>query len=93
LFNVATADDVREQNCKKHSSGLYNKQNETAVMLFRADGRKAVEDFIAYDGVRLEMVSAFKCLGITIQATGHTYGRLIKTGGVMRDVKNQMRCH
>ena len=41
-------------------------------MLFRVGGITAVEEFMAYERFRLEVASALKCLGITIQATGHS---------------------
>lgn len=50
---------------------------KAVIMLFRAGGRTAVEEFVAYEGFRLEMASTLKCLGTIIQATGHIY---TKTG-------------
>ena len=74
LFNVATADDVRGKNCKVRQANIMNKR-KAVVMVFRVGRRTAVKEFIVYEGFRLEVASAMKCLCITIQATGHIYSK------------------
>ena len=46
MFNVATADDVRGENCKVREAKIMNKI-KAVIMLFRVGGRTAVEEFIA----------------------------------------------
>jgi hypothetical protein len=74
LFNVVTADDVRGENCKVRQAIIMNKR-KAVIMLFRVGGRTAVEEFIAYEGSIIEVASALKCLGITMQATGRMYSK------------------
>jgi hypothetical protein len=76
------------QKWKKQNEYKINKK-ETVTMLFRKGGRTAV----ACEGDKLEMVSSFKYLGITVQTTGFTYTQHIKdraTAAIraMQDIKN-----
>jgi hypothetical protein len=48
-------------------------KRKAVIMLFTAGGRTAIKEFIAYEGFRLEMASALKCLGTIIQATCYIY--------------------
>ena len=50
-------------------------KRKAVIVLFRVGGRIAVEEFIPYEGFRLEVASALKCRDITIQATGNIYSK------------------
>jgi hypothetical protein len=50
-------------------------KRKAVIMLFRVGGRTAVEKFLAYEGFSLEVASALKGPGVTIQVTGHIYSK------------------
>jgi hypothetical protein len=69
--------------------------DSTVIMLFRKRGRTALEDYIECEGGKLEMVSPFKYLGITIQTTDFTCTRHIKDRAIaaIRAMTNLIYCH
>jgi hypothetical protein len=66
-------------------------QKNTVTMLFQKGGKPENDDYIKLED-KLEMVSSFKYLGITVQATGFTYTHINDRASVairaMEDIKN-----